>query len=673
MSSLKLAPLMLIFFFLLGVSTAGYMLRNYYYHLRQVEILTAAEQQNQRVESLHTQVRELWDRNIQDLISRARRTVAGSGDQISKALKVLEESNSEIRHAFFIDYQETIYLPEWRKFHFSRAGETVGLNLMENPDFKLAEILEYQNHQYSEAVRIYEGFWLNNPDDFQAANALARCLYKLEQLERAEKVYRQIYTQNPPVKDPGDDPLAITAAFQLLSIYRALDNTERLKTFGIEFYKDFLDEKWELPKTRSDFFKTKIQTLLAELLSNPAFAREWRSLLAREKNLEKIKDYVRFISDRIIPYIDSSLGKDYQVYIMSPKDTAASFLLIIPASGGHIVLDIDYGQFIQSRLLAPPASLFKHAGSLGLRLHYAGRVLSLRTASGRPELLPLSKYFPDLQLEIRVPEPWTAAAQTRLRKTQHLFLGGYATFVGVLLLIFVTLHNQIKLAELRSDFVSHVSHELKTPLTSLRMFSEILLSRSHLPEAKRRQYYEVINEEAVRLSRLIENVLDISKIERRKLRFSFKNENVNDVIRTALEVFKTSIVNSRHPLHVEFQGDGVTALDRDAFMQMLLNLLDNARKFSEEGSVIRVRSEFREHRVMISVLDHGIGMSKAEIRKVFRKFYQVRRTYEGRFKGVGLGLAIVKNIVQAHGGKIVLESEKGQGTAVNLWLPIRTI
>jgi len=152
-------------------------------------------------------------------------------------------------------------------------------------------------------------------------------------------------------------------------------------------------------------------------------------------------------------------------------------------------------------------------------------------------------------------------------------MSGYLLFIAILTLIYFVLGKQIQLAELKSDFVSHVSHELKTPLTSLRMFSEMLKTQPHLSQKKRQQYYDIMNEESIRLSRLIENLLDISRIERKKSQFSFKSENINTILHTAVDIFKNSIQRDRYLIKADLQSNVKLYLDRNAIIQMILNIL----------------------------------------------------------------------------------------------------
>jgi len=438
----------------------------------------------------------------------------------------------------------------------------------------------------------------------------------------------------------------------------------------VEVYTDLAAERWELSKSKTDFFKKKILTLLEPHRDDPDFAKKYRSLLAHDRLLEKDKDYVRLLSSKIIPFIEGSQITSYHVYFLSGRDR---FLLITPHGSGHLVLELDYAECIRKFLVDPARALGQDFGC-GIVLNGAGWswVAAALPPAGRRVAAGLAPAFPDLRAELGLPALEEKRVAQRGQRLRRMFIGGYALFCLLVAMILVVLWKQMQFAELKSDFVSHVSHELKTPLTSLRMFSEMLLTKPKLPATKRRQYYNIMNEESIRLSRLIENLLDISRIERRKSQFHFRFESLDAVIRDALDVFTSSLGPETERIRHDLTARAEIWMDRDALIQVLLNLLDNARKYSPPGSTISVRSWIEDHRAFVTVRDRGIGMSTSEIRRVFRKFYQVKKSYEEKFKGVGLGLAIVKNIINNHQGRIALQSEKGRGTTAMISLPINT-
>ncbi|MCD4812874.1 sensor histidine kinase [bacterium] len=669
MTSLKLSRIILVCVFFFVSLLAGYVLFQYYDHLCKAKRLHFFEYNQSILEKLSTRTQQTWHQNILDLISYSQRIMDNSSSHISKALKVVVESQDSIHQAFYID-EKMIYLPQWKKFRISRLQESQIFDFLENPDFKKAEIFEYQYENYTEAIKLYEHFWLENPDNFSAANGLARCLYKTKSYTRSEKIYRQIFTQNPTIKSQNKTPLAIIAGFQLLNIYQAQTNTVAAFAFGQHLYNDLLDEKWGFPQHKTDFFKQKALASLSPFFREGKPPRSFRRILAREKQLNQVKSDVRFISNRVIPFIEGSIIENYKIYFLSSQKHPTHFLLIIPHQHNHIVLDIDYAAYVKKNLITPLKVLAKdHA--VGMRLHFnQTQTVLAEIPRGTSAGYPISARFPDLRLEIVLPVLPQIRLEDYLMKLKLYFGAGFSLFIAVLLLIYFVLDKQIQLADLKSDFVSHVSHELKTPLTSLRMFSELLQKNPRLPVKKRNQYYEIMNQESVRLSRLIENLLDISRIERKKNQYTFHPEKLDTILKFAVEVFHYASDDFSQQLKTDFKCGHTLFLDKDAVIQLVLNILDNSRKFSPKQSTIWLRSRLLEHHALIEIEDQGLGMSKKEIRKIFRMFYQIKKSYENKFKGVGLGLAIVKNIAQAHKADVHIESVKDKGTIIRVCFPL---
>lgn len=248
------------------------------------------------------------------------------------------------------------------------------------------------------------------------------------------------------------------------------------------------------------------------------------------------------------------------------------------------------------------------------------------------------------------------------------------TLVGVLItgtvLALVFLHREANLSKLQSDFVSKVSHELRTPLTSIRMFVETLqLKRVSSPDEVD-ACLAVLNRETLRLTQRIERLLDWGRMESGKRIYERRPERVEEIVSEALEAFDASHVGRHDPVTVKIAPDlPAIEADRSALADALLNLLTNAYKYSRERGKIRIEARSDDKYVRISVIDEGIGIARREHRRIFDKFYRANELLSSDVEGSGLGLAIVRHVVQAHGGRVELESELGKGSTFTLVLP----
>jgi two-component system phosphate regulon sensor histidine kinase PhoR len=224
----------------------------------------------------------------------------------------------------------------------------------------------------------------------------------------------------------------------------------------------------------------------------------------------------------------------------------------------------------------------------------------------------------------------------------------------------------------KSDFIANVSHELKTPLSLIRMFGELLATGKHKGENSPREYAEIITREAERLSHLIDNVLDFARIERGKASYDFTEGHLADVVERALDVCRYRVEKERMRLQTEIEPDlPPIRMDENAMTLVLLNLIDNAVKYAAEGKEVDVRLSRTPGGVMLSVRDRGPGIPIEDQARIFERFYKVDRArVRGESGGTGLGLAIARHIVEQHGGRIRVESTQGAGSTFSFSIPI---
>lgn len=262
----------------------------------------------------------------------------------------------------------------------------------------------------------------------------------------------------------------------------------------------------------------------------------------------------------------------------------------------------------------------------------------------------------------------------RLGDRVYVWAVGLA-LVGLAIGAFVmtrTVRKEMKAAALKSDFVTTVTHELKTPLTSIGMFAETLLMGRVSDKAEEKECLEIIAKETDRLTRLIDRVLTFSKIEARKKRFDLKLTDLAQLVEETLELFKTQMRGAAaKPLSVELlvvQDLPPVLMDRHSIQEVLLNLLSNAYKYGGEAKRIQVTLTKQRRWVLVKVRDWGIGIPWREQRKIFRKFYRANDVLTRDVEGSGIGLTLAKSIAQAHRGDITVKSKVGAGSTFTLWL-----
>jgi two-component system phosphate regulon sensor histidine kinase PhoR len=233
------------------------------------------------------------------------------------------------------------------------------------------------------------------------------------------------------------------------------------------------------------------------------------------------------------------------------------------------------------------------------------------------------------------------------------------------------IRKEMQLAQLKSDFVSNVSHELRTPLALIRMYAETLEMGRTKSAEKREEYYRIINQESQRLTRLINNILNFSRIDSGRKEYRFIKVDINRVIEEVLEMYTYHIEQEGFKLDVNLKSPlPEIKADREAFSESVINLIDNAIKYSGKIKEISISTDTTNDHVLFEIKDRGIGIDTKHQQAIFDKFYRVSSGLVHNTKGSGLGLSLVKHIVDSHGGYITLNSESGNGSTFRLFFPI---
>ena len=285
----------------------------------------------------------------------------------------------------------------------------------------------------------------------------------------------------------------------------------------------------------------------------------------------------------------------------------------------------------------------------------------------------LSEYLPDLRITFPEGIADVAAGLSPQRSLWGLSFALVAilTLLGVYLL-WRDMRREARIAELRTQFVSSVSHELKTPLTSIRMFAELLQMRESNDDQQTR-FLDTIVSESERLTRLLNNVLDFSRIERGQKTYRLEPAPLAEVVQAAVRTIQYPLTQQGFVLDLDVcEGIPAVAVDRDGLQQAILNLLTNAMKYSGENREIGLRLSTENGQALIQVSDRGIGIAEKEQSRIFEKFYRVPIPENREISGTGLGLSLVAHIVEAHRGSVDVKSVPGQGSTFTIRIPLPT-
>jgi len=288
---------------------------------------------------------------------------------------------------------------------------------------------------------------------------------------------------------------------------------------------------------------------------------------------------------------------------------------------------------------------------------------------------------PDVVLERSFPSPFgflkaTLSCEQIPRSAGRKTLNIMLIFLAVIVLmglfaIYQSTRSIFELSERRSEFVSSVTHELKTPLTNIRMYIEMLEQGIARTAEREQEYYRILDSEGARLSRLINNVLELSKLEQKQRHIDLQPGNFEDVIREVQTVMAEKIKQEGYVLTAETRIVGPFRYDREVMLQVLINLIENSMKFGKSAPrrEIGIRTRQAKDGVKISVSDTGPGIPRQDLKKVFEDFYRVENSLTRTTRGTGIGLALVKKFVRLMGGSVAAANNEGPGCTITITLP----
>jgi signal transduction histidine kinase len=285
---------------------------------------------------------------------------------------------------------------------------------------------------------------------------------------------------------------------------------------------------------------------------------------------------------------------------------------------------------------------------------------------------PLGRFFPGWDVEIYFKDVDIFETTAGKQIIVYMWAGLLAIVVMITagLLAARVVGKQIKINKLKNDFIATVSHELKTPLASMRVLVDTLLEGSYRDQQQVTDYLQLVSKENERLTGLIDNFLTFSRMERNKQSFMMVETSPAAIAHDAAEAVKTKFSKGQCEFEVNIGEDLPDVLaDRDAMVTVLVNLLDNAYKYSYDDKQIELRVSPYDGLVCFCVSDNGIGMSRRAARNIFNRFYQADRSLSRGAEGCGLGLSIAKFIVDAHKGTISIDSKPGEGSTFTVKLP----
>ena len=572
------------------------------------------------------------------------------------------------------------------------------LNSSKREKLKKAEEYEFEQKEYKRAISLYqELFNLLRDKNYRAQmlNNIARCFTKQKSYRQAVYNYSKINNDYPESTTSSHLPLALIAGLQIIDCYQKLGDPKNSLKSSLTLYRDILQGHWNLSENQFRTYSSMTEEAIASILSeNPKDfpLEEYKKEFEQLKGLhqEKIEQWqiVNDIKKDIIPELRRRLNqaKEYKSspirYSKAIKDRnfLISAVMIPDESGknssGMLGLKIK-NEYLKDKLLAEIIKDIQFSENTNVVISdLSGQVLSGNKDQAAP-LPPITEFFEDNFPPWRIDlYPSSTGGLGLIDLRNNFYFWTILTLIIVLIfgafLIVRTIYHEMEILKIKSDFVSSVSHEFKTPLTSIKALTERLKEGKVKDPAKAEHYFSVISQDTEKLTRLVKNILDFSRIEEGKKEYEFLETDVAQLLAQQIENFRKDEIQKGVKIQAQTPKDiPHLFVDKDALSQAIINLLDNASKFSADKKEIYVNVKSDAENVIIEVKDKGIGIPHDEIKKIFDKFYQGKNALRQSVKGTGLGLTLVKHIVEAHRGRISVESNIGQGSTFSLIFPLK--
>ncbi|MFC2156618.1 ATP-binding protein [Acidobacteriota bacterium] len=524
--------------------------------------------------------------------------------------------------------------------------------------FSEAESLEIKRKDYGRALLAYRNL-LNSVETGirpLVLQRIARTLRKAGKPEEAAGTYKEIIRLDPVWF--GGLPSDFIARSELCSIAEESGDSAELKAMSLAMYRDLTGGKWFLSRAHYLFYSDSFRSKCLEAQVDGDEFNRLRTMEERKLSLSRAAEVIletplRVLRSESETFLAFWQTDPFAAIVLSEDFLRSNWWPRILSSREEGLDAVLYAPDGKELFGSPPAEAPPFAVMRDVRI------------DGMPWLL-----------QIWPKEP--AEVYANIRQKQNL---------SIIILVFVTgllafgtyitvriVRRELEIARMRADFVSTVSHEFRSPLTGIRQLGEMLLDGRAANEEKRRHYYQMIVHESDRLTRLVENILDFSRMEEGRREYRYELLDTSQWLRKLVADYKTEIAADGVTVEVAIP-DELPAISADVEQlgSAVHNLLDNAVKYSPDVKTVWIAAEAEDGKVIIVVSDKGVGISESDQKHIFERFYRVDGEISKRVKGAGLGLSLVQHIVKAHGGKVECESRVGEGSTFSIKLPAASV
>jgi signal transduction histidine kinase len=513
-----------------------------------------------------------------------------------------------------------------------------------SPDLTAAESEEYQRHDLDAAESAYRRIAATGPVSARAAAlvALGRVQRLRNDYSRAMEAYDELEQLGPVIV--AGQPAALVARQGRCKTLEAAGDRDRLREEVRRLSIELESGRWRIDRATFDLYD--------------GLVRQWGGAALGSSSIVRTEAAVELWH----AWRRGDLGpRGRRVLVRDPVPVMAVWV----ADADRVTMWIETAAAIEEQW----KSLWQGQGLSVALADVDGRRF-VGTPRERSVLLAPSETRLPFMLYASSLASGETMEPTRRRVLMSGLLLALALMIAAAYAVFRTTTRELALARQQTDFVSAVSHEFRTPLTSMRHLTELLVSRAVTSEERKAQYYELLARETERLHRMVESLLSFGRMDVDAYSWNLESADVSRLVNDMVDEFRHEPIAAGRQVQCEIDKElPPIRADREALSRALWNLLENAGKYSEAGTPIRVFATRQDDSVLIGVTDQGIGIPAAEQRRIFQKFVRGSDAKRSGARGVGIGLALVTRIAEAHGGQVRLDSAPGRGSTFTLVIP----
>lgn len=642
------------------------------------------------------------DREISSLENRLHGLidVMISGDETGHEELLAEFASSPLIDEIFILHDDHLQFPHGDLLYGAESGLTLqekvrpgGVELDRLID--RAERAEFQHKNYTRAATLYRAALNRANDNITRADLLmriARVSVRVGDIAKAREAFRAVSEHHNQSRLPGGLPGGLASRLELTGLTLRTGDTVGATVMTQRLYEDLLAGAWTLTRSQFSLARNKMESV-AEILTRTSADVDHVAtlnivdLIRRTDSLVSRTDFLLDLSNLISPVIlgltRERVDKRSLITRKVIEDNNHQNLLLIAGGSEHAGRDlICVGALIDNEaLLTTVVSTI--VNSLPLGDNHSLTISNIRGerlyGSPPPALARLTTArafrdnFPPWSIELYQVDP---------RFFEEILSSRRSIYIVALVIVMLALTlgaivtarlmaRELELARLKSDFVSTVSHEFRSPLTSIRQLSEMLQSGRVQTEERRTHYYGVILEQSERLSLMVSNILDLARIDENRFRLNRERISVEELLEEITTRASQMVSDKEVQIRLCINDPlPLVLIDPEAITHVMNNLIDNAIKYSGESIAIFVTVFRDDADLIITVKDHGIGISGDETDRVFDRFYRGGDEFTRNIKGSGLGLSLVRELIAAHGGSVNVVSEVKKGSLFTVRLPL---